>query len=92
MNAVYRIHAIKRMFERDISQADVEKVIKFGEVINKYPNDRPYSSYLVLGYIEKRAIHVVYAIDEQNIFIIITVYEPSLDIWEDDFKERRSIK
>ena len=41
----------------------------------------PYLSYLVLGYVAERAIHVVYSIDEQDNLIVITIYEPSLDIW-----------
>lgn len=89
---VYRLHAIERMFERDISESDVENVIKYGDIIKSYLNDKPYLSYLVLGYVAERAIHVVYSIDEQDNLIVITVYEPSLDIWQEDFKEKRIIK
>ena len=39
---VYRNHAIKRMFERGISEADVRAVIDLGEVIQEYPDDVPY--------------------------------------------------
>jgi len=91
LNTVYRVHAIERMFEREISKSDVESIIKSGEIIKTYPNDKPYSSNLILGYIDDRAIHVVYAIDENATIIIITVYEPTLDVWQEGFKERRRI-
>jgi len=77
------------MFERDISELDVEKVVNNGEIIKTYSNDKPYVSYLILGYIEKRAIHVVYALDENSQTIIITVYEPSLDKWDNGFRLRK---
>ncbi len=46
---IYRIHAIERMFERDISEQDIESVVFNGEVIKNYPNDKPYPSRLSLG-------------------------------------------
>ena len=41
---VYRNHAIKRMFERGISEADVRAVIDLGEVIQEYPDDVPFQA------------------------------------------------
>ncbi len=72
MTFVYRVHAIERMFERDISEEDVESIVKSGDIIESYLNDKPYASYLILGYVGKRAIHVVYAKDEKDAVIIIT--------------------
>ena len=46
---IYRIHAIERMFERDISEQDIESAVFNGEVIKNYPNDKPYPSRLSLG-------------------------------------------
>lgn len=76
------------MFERDISGENVESVILSGSIIETYPKDKPYASYLCLGYIKERALHVVYSKDEQNLVIIITVYEPSLLKWKAGFRER----
>jgi len=89
LSFIYRVHAIERMFERDITEESIEKIVNAGEVIETYPDDKPYVSYLVLGYTEERPIHVVYAIDENNTVIIITAYEPTLDIWKHGFKERK---
>jgi len=89
MVLIYRVHAIERMFQRDVNEEDVEHVVNFGEIIENYPDDHPYPSFLVLGFVEKRALHVVYAKDEKNSIIVITVYEPRLEKWLDDLKTRR---
>ena len=89
MNFTYRIHAIERMFERDITQKDVESVVRNGEILQSYLNDKPYPSYLSLGFVEKRPVHVVYAVDDKENVIIITVYEPALDKWQVGFKVRK---
>jgi hypothetical protein len=89
---VYRVHAIERMFQRDVSEEEVEYVVKLGETIESYLDDQPYPSCLVLGYVDMRPLHIVYAKDENNTVIIITVYEPTLDKWSDDFKTRRKQK
>ena len=48
---VFRVHAIRRMFERKISVADIRQVLGAGEVIEAYPDDKPYPSRLLLGWI-----------------------------------------
>jgi len=86
----FRVHAAQRMFERRISAQDVRTVLKTGVVIEDYADDAPYPSRLILGYANGRALHVVVATNpENNIDIIITVYEPNTDIWESDLKRRR---
>ncbi len=87
---VFRPHAIQRMFERRIGRDEVRNVLDQGEVIEAYPDDRPFPSRLVLGWDELRPLHVVAARnEEENETIVITVYEPELDKWESDFKRRR---
>jgi len=56
---IYRLHAIERMFQRDISEKQVEEVIKNGEIIESYIDDKPYPSFLTLGYVDGIALHVV---------------------------------
>ncbi len=87
---VFRAHAIQRMFERRVSQADVRAVLDIGEAIERYPEDMPYPSRLVLGWIGSRPIHVVAAdnVGAQET-IVITVYEPDPEHWEPGFRRRR---
>lgn len=89
---VFRPHAIQRMFGRSITPDQVRHALGTGEVIENYPDDRPYPSRLVLGWQETRAVHVVAARNEEDDeTIVITVYEPDPKKWESDFRRRRDI-
>ena len=90
MKLTFRIHAIQRMFERQISPEDVRSVVESGETIQEYPDDTPYPSRLVLGWKIERPTHIVVADnDVANEKIIVTVYEPDPAQWTDDFKRRK---
>lgn len=87
---VFRVHAIQRMFQRGIDADGVRRVVTNGEVIEGYPDDTPYPSYLVLGRSGSRPIHVVAADDAASQeTIVITVYEPEPGQWESDFRRRK---
>ena len=87
---IFRVHAIQKMFERGISRQDVLYVIEHGEVIREYRDDTPYPSRLMLGWREKRPLHVVAADnDADNETIIITAYEPDPLLWKVDFKHKK---
>ena len=90
MEFIYRVHAIKRMFERDIDESDIEHIVQKGEITEEYLDDKPYPSYLVMGHINHVPLHVVYAKDENGNSIIITAYRPTLQKWENDYKQRRN--
>ena len=87
---IFRVHALQRMFEREISRTEVFEVLSRGEVIENYPEDTPYPSYLLLGFAQDRPLHIVVA-DNQKAkeTIIITVYEPDPKIWDEGFKGRK---
>jgi hypothetical protein len=87
---VFRVHAIQRMFERGIAKEDVRQALKAGKTIKAYPEDQPYPSRLVLGWVGTRPIHVVVADNPvQQETIVITVYEPDPTRWETGFERRR---
>ena len=87
---IYRIHARQSMFTRSISDDCVEHIVHNGEVIEDYPHAFPFPAKLLLGWCNKRSIHVVAAADSnQQLVIVITAYEPTLDRWEQDMKTRR---
>lgn len=86
----YSDHAVSQMFKRDITTVDVRAVIENGEIITVYLYDKPFPSYLILGYIRERPIHIVVAKDDNlNKCIIVTAYEPGIDIWEPGFKIKK---
>ncbi|MBI4193513.1 MAG: DUF4258 domain-containing protein [Betaproteobacteria bacterium] len=90
MKVIYRVHAVRRMFERGITEAEVARVLSEGEEIAAYPDDTPYPSRLLLGWRGDHPLHVVAAYNEQDgEQIVITVYEPDPLLWEDGFRRRR---
>ena len=87
---VFRIHALKRMRQRNINEQDIRQVLITGEVIENYPDALPLACRLVMGWCENRCLHVVVADDVQaQESIIITTYEPSPFEWEPDLKRRK---
>ncbi len=87
---VFRVHAIRRMVQRGISAEDIRCVLDSGELIEKYPEDGPYPSRLMLGWIGSRPLHVAAADNRDDLeTVVITVYEPDPAQWEPDFRKRR---
>ena len=86
----FRLHAVQRMFERGITVPDVKEVIKTGKIIENYPEDKPFQSYLLSGFINKKPLHVVIAIDPNTKkAIVITVYIPNPILWKEGFERRK---
>lgn len=90
----FKKHALLRMYQRNIRADDVKVALLGGEVIESYLEDKPLPSFLVLGRTSKgRPLHTVVALDsEEQILWIITVYEPSMEEWEEGFRRRREEK
>ena len=83
-------HALERMMEREISRAGAKQALLSGEVIEDYPDDKPYPSALFFGWTDGAPLHVVAAFDSQNGYCyVITVYKPDSEHFEPDFKTRR---
>ena len=88
-NLKFSNHAIRKMFEREIYPEEIVKTIKNGEIIEEYPDDYPYPSYLILLK-NKKVIHVVVAVNKKlKECYIITAYIPLKEKWKDNFKIRR---
>ena len=81
-------HGLERLFQRQISPEDCDTVFKNGEIIENYPNDKPFPSQLYFGVVNQRIPHIVVAIEDKTGHII-TAYEPDTEIWENDLKTRR---
>ncbi|MBS1920825.1 MAG: DUF4258 domain-containing protein [Bacteroidetes bacterium] len=82
-------HSFRRMFEREILPDDVLDVVRNGEIIKEYPEDKPYPSFLILKFVNYRPIHVVIAKNAVNdLCFVVTVYEPDPETWSKDFKTK----
>jgi hypothetical protein len=74
---VYQRHAVERMAQRGASEEDVMLILLIGETIQVYADDTPFPSELIIGWRERRPIHLVVATDTiLRSKMVITVYEP----------------
>ena len=82
----YSAHAEKRMFERGISKAEVEKTIEEWEVIE---TNTEMKSYLLWGKKNDLFVHVV-CIDERINYYVVSVYRPSKSYFSEEsgYKKR----
>lgn len=88
---LFRVHAVQRMFEREISAKRVRQALETGETIEDYSSEMPEPSRLILGFQGKRPFHVVTSENpETNETTIITVYIPDPEKWNKDSKSRRA--
>ena len=86
----FRVHAIQRMFERQISASKVRKALEAGDVIEDYSSEMPEPSRLILGFQGRRPFHVVTSENpEAKEITVVTVYIPTPDKWKKDFRSRR---
>jgi Domain of unknown function (DUF4258) len=87
---LFRVHAVQRMFERNISVKKVSQALQSGETIEDYSSEMPEPSRLILGFQGKHPFHVVTSENpETNQITIITVYIPDPRKWNKNFKSRK---
>lgn len=85
----YTRHVLQKADERDIDLENIEQAIEYGDIFAEYPEDKPYKSYLCLYFAGGRPLHICFAPVNEYICKVITAYEPSLLIFEADYKTKR---
>ena len=86
----YTAHAQEQMALRRILDAEVRETMlgQSAGIIEQYPEDKYSPSCLIYGVTRQgRILHV----QANNQALIVTVYEPDLNKWHDDFKTRRGL-
>jgi hypothetical protein len=87
---VFTRHARKRVLEREIRIDEIHAALATPTVIEEYPEEEPYPCRLVLGWASRRPIHLVLAgPTAAGDTILVTLYEPDLERWEQGFSTRR---
>ena len=81
----WTLHAIKRIRERKIKMAEVISYIKYGKIIEDYPDDKPLNSCLSYRY-----FHIVVSSDGNEV-CIITAYIPNPEEWDNNFELRKEL-
>lgn len=87
---IFTKHAVQQMFSRTIYKNDVIFSIESGDIIKEYKDEKPHPCYLILNIINGKPIHIVLAVDSENKrCVVITVYLPDPNLWDNDFKTKR---
>ena len=85
-------HAIAEMIQDRLTRLEIAKALEDCEVIEDYPpKHRALPDCLVLGQLRStQPIHAVVAIDEaRDRIFVATVYRPSPERWEHDWRTRK---
>lgn len=87
-NYRYTIHGAEQRIARRLTKREVLETIDSGEIIEDYPDHHYGPVCLLLGKTrESKTLRILVSL--QEVVDIVTVYEPSLDEWEEDLKTRR---
>lgn len=78
-------HADEEAFADDLTYEEVCSSVIRGEIIEDYPNDKPYPSCLIFGKnVSGEPIHSVWAYNPKSLWaVLITVYRPDPQRWID---------
>lgn len=76
-----------RIFDNEVYEA-----VCNGEAIEEYSDDKPYPSALIFGRTAAgRPLHIVCAYNaDEDMTIVITVYQPDPELWIDLKRRKRS--
>ena len=82
------IHAQQERLEDDLDVADIEQALLTGEILEAYPDDPRGESCLMLGFANRRPVHVVLGwarrhTTRRRTLRVITVYVPQRPKWVD---------
>ena len=89
----WSVHALGRLASMPETVVEIELALRYASVIEDYPHTHRYlPDCLVLTFTDDaEPIHCVVAIDEEFEYIlIVTVYKPNKQEWNDDWKTRRT--
>ena len=87
---VYRLHAIQRMFERQVSVDNVRQVLQSGQIIEDYTDEMSTPGGLISRKPGQRPLHVVMAENTpEGELVVITVYQPDPAHWKPGFRDRK---
>lgn len=93
-NNQYRLtkHATVVRLQRGITVSELKHALLNGEIIESYPNDQPYPSCLIVGWLSSGdPLHVVCSRGKNEPSMrIVTLYEPDNDKWKKDYKTRKA--
>jgi len=83
-------HVNMRLGQRFIDRETIIQAAENYVMVEEYPKDKYFPSYLLLGQRGEDAFHVPFGADVEGQNVrVVTAYFPSLEEWESDLKTRR---
>lgn len=87
---LWTYHVNMRLGQRFISRATIINAVESYEVVEAYPEDKYFPSYLLLGRVGEEVFHALFGADVEGHNVrVVTAYYPSPEEWETDLKTRR---
>jgi len=87
---LWTYHVNMRMHGRFIPRKFIFASVDNYKIIEEYPEDKYYPSYLVYSNYQGHGFHVLFATDVEKCNVrVITAYFPNSNDWEKDMKTRR---
>jgi Domain of unknown function (DUF4258) len=84
----YTVHGVRQLIALGLGRAEIEEIIRSGEIVEEYPQHHYGPCCLILGHTSVgKALHVVCSC--RTVVDIITVYEPDASEWESDLRTRK---
>jgi hypothetical protein len=82
-------HINMRLSERSLKRSDLLRSVDSFEIIESYPDDKYFPSYLLYGRVDNEVFHLLVGVDVDGKNIrIITVYRPDQAKWDKALKRR----
>lgn len=90
-NWLISAHARKRMIQRGITTAEIERALLTGEIIEDYPDAYYGPACLLLALSSPGTpLHIVCGENGGSLFVI-TAYRPTPEKWDASFRKRRNV-
>jgi hypothetical protein len=89
-NVELTMHSLKRIVQRNISEREIREAADSAIIIEDYPDDKYYPSYLLLGFTyQDRPLHLHVSRMPGDCTRLITIYEPNSQEWVDNYSKRK---
>jgi len=83
-------HINMRLKQRCISRKEIISSTADYEIIDQYPDDKYFPSYLIFSRYKDIVFHILFAVDVEGDNVrVVTAYYPDPEEWDSDLKARR---
>ena len=89
---LWTYHINMRLKQRSITRHEIISSTVAYEIVDAYPEDKYFPSYLIFSQHKHTVFHILFAVDVDGDNVrVVTAYYPDPEEWESDLKTRRKI-